>query len=133
MARSGQQFIDYFAAEPVRVSAILRLPLIGLIAVLLPVFFLLPISAAFQDRPALTAIIGTVTAVGHLAVWIFYSKRDDKVGMPNMVYTHFGFLLWLAVAVTALCYVLARRSSRVKARAALDRHAAAPAGAGAAA
>ena len=32
-----------------------------------------------------------------------------------MVYTHFGFLLWLAVAVTALCYVLARRSARVKA------------------
>ena len=70
---------------------------------------------AFQDRPAWTAIIETVTAVGYLAVWIFYSKRDDKVGLPNMVYTHFGFLLWLAVAVTALCYVLARRSVRVKA------------------
>jgi two-component system NarL family sensor kinase len=63
----------------------------------------------------MTAIIGTVTAAGYLAVWIFYSKRDDKVGLPNMVYTHFGFLLWLAVAVTALCYVLARRSARVKA------------------
>jgi hypothetical protein len=25
----------------------------------------------------LTAIIGTVTAPGHLAVWIFYSERDD--------------------------------------------------------
>ena len=34
MARPVQQFVDYFAAEPVRVSAILRLPLIGLIAVL---------------------------------------------------------------------------------------------------
>jgi two-component system NarL family sensor kinase len=79
------------------------------------VFFLLPISVAFQDRPALTAIIGTVTALGYLAVWIFYSKRDDKVGLPNMVYTHFGFLLWLAVATTALCFVLARRSLRVKA------------------
>jgi two-component system NarL family sensor kinase len=32
-----------------------------------------------------------------------------------MVYTHFGFLLWLAVATTALCFVLARRSLRVKA------------------
>ena len=182
MARPVQQFVDYLAAEPIRVSAILRLPLIGLIAVLvwiwevdhwlpglyavilgvyavaavlwlvavlkgpvprwgdwastavdlmviitlclvsggataalLPVFFLLPISVAFQDRPALTAIIGTVTALGYLAVWIFYSERDDKVGLPNMVYTHFGFLLWLAVAVTALCYVLARRSARVKA------------------
>ena len=34
MARPVQQFVDYLAAEPVRVSAILRLPLIGLIAVL---------------------------------------------------------------------------------------------------
>ena len=87
----------------------------GATAALLRVFFLLPISVAFQDRPALTAIIGTATALGYLAVWIFYSERDDKVGLPNMVYTHFGFLLWLAVAVTALCYVLARRSARVKA------------------
>jgi two-component system NarL family sensor kinase len=180
VARPVQQILDYLAGEPIRVSAILRLPLIGLIAVLvwiwevdhwlpglyavilgvyavvavlwlvlkgpvprwgdwastavdlmviitlclvsggataalLPVFFLLPISVAFQDRPALTAIIGTVTALGYLAVWIFYSERDDKVGLPNKVYTHFGFLLWLAVAVTALCYVLARRSARVKA------------------
>ncbi len=174
--------VDYFAAEPVRVSAILRLPLIGLIAVLvwiwevdhwlpqlyavilgayavaavlwliavmrgpvprwadwastivdlavivalclvsggatsalLPVFFLLPISVAFGDRPVLTAIFGIVTAVGYLAVWIFYSKRDDRIGLPNIVYTHFGFLLWLAVATTALCFVLARRSLRVKA------------------
>ena len=142
MARRIQKFVDYFAAEPVRVSAFLRLPLIGLIAVLvwiwevdhwlpglyavilgvyaaaavlwlvavlrgpvprwadwastgvdlmviitlclvsggataalLPVFFLLPISVAFQDRPALTAIIGTVTALGYLAVWIFYSEH----------------------------------------------------------
>ena len=176
------RIIDYLAAEPVRVSAILRLPLIALIAVLvwiwevdhwlpqlyavilgvyavaavvwliavlrgpvprwadwastivdllviislclvsggataalLPVFFLLPITVAFQDRPSLTAIFGTITAVGYLSVWIFYSKRDDKVGLPNMVYTHFGFLLWLAVATTALCFVLARRAVRVKA------------------
>jgi len=182
VATTFGRIADYFATEPVRVSAILRLPLIGLIAVLvwiwevdhwlpglyavilgiyaaaavlwlvavfrgavprwadwastggdvlvivslclvsggataalLPVFFLLPISVAFQDRPALTAIIGTITAVGYLAVWIFYSKRDDKVGLPNMVYTHFGFLLWLAVAMTALCFVLVRRSMRVKA------------------
>jgi hypothetical protein len=59
----------------------------GATAALLRVFFLLPISVAFQDRPALTAIIGTVTALGYLAVWIFYSERDDKVGLPNMVYT----------------------------------------------
>jgi len=179
---SIDRLVDYFATEPVRVSAILRLPLIGLIAVLvwiwevdhwlpqlyvvilgayaiaallwllavmrgpvprwadwastavdllvilalclvsggataalLPVFFLLPISVAFQDRPLLTASIGIITAAGYLAVWIFYSKRDDTVGLPNMVYTHFGFLLWLAVATTALCFVLARRAVRVRA------------------
>ncbi len=182
MANRSHPFIDQLATEPVRVSAVLRLPLIGLIAVLvwiwevdhwlpqlyavilgvyavaavlwliavfrgpvprwadwastivdllvivalclvsggatsalLPVFFLLPISVAFGDRPALTAIFGIVTAVGYLAVWIFYSKRDDRIGLPNIVYTHFGFLLWLAVATTALCFVLARRSLRVKA------------------
>jgi two-component system NarL family sensor kinase len=34
VARPVQQILDYLAAGPVRVSAILRLPLIGLIAVL---------------------------------------------------------------------------------------------------
>jgi two-component system NarL family sensor kinase len=182
LARRPGPIIEYLAAEPVRVAAVLRLPLIGLIAILvwiwevdhwlpevyavvlgvytvaavgwlvavlrgpvprwadwastgldvlvivvlclvsggataalLPVFFLLPISVAFQDRPALTAILGTGTATAYLVVWIVYSKRDDTVGLPNMVYTHFGFLLWLAVATTALCLVLARRSARVKA------------------
>ncbi|WNG93029.1 sensor histidine kinase [Mycobacterium sp. ITM-2016-00318] len=182
MDRSVRRLVDDLATEPVRVSAILRLPLIALIAILvwiwevdhwlpglyavilgvyavaavlwlaavlrgpvprwadwastivdllvivalclvsggatsalLPVFFLLPISVAFGDRPALTAIFGIVTAAGYLAVWIFYSKRDDRIGLPNIVYTHFGFLLWLAVATTALCIVLARRSLRVRA------------------
>jgi two-component system NarL family sensor kinase len=189
VANWSHPFIDQLATEPVRVSAVLRLPLIGLIAVLvwiwevdhwlpqlyavilgvyavaavlwliavfrgpvprwadwastivdllvivvlclvsggatsalLPVFFLLPISVAFGDRPALTAIFGIVTAVGYLAVWIFYSKRDDRIGLPNIVYTHFGFLLWLAVATTALCFVLARRSLRVKALQEVRRH-----------
>ncbi|MGB0436683.1 MAG: sensor histidine kinase [Mycobacterium sp.] len=173
--------VSFFAAQPVRVSAVLRLPLIGLIAMLvllwevdhwlphlylvvlgcyavaaalwllvvlrgplprwadyastavdvlvivvlclvsggataalLPVFFLLPISVAFQDRPILTAVYGTGIAVGYLAVWIVYSKRDDTVGMPDMVYTRFGFLLWLAVATTALCLVMAWRQARVQ-------------------
>ena len=35
VANPSHSFIDYLATEPVRVSAILRLPLIGLIAVLL--------------------------------------------------------------------------------------------------
>jgi two-component system NarL family sensor kinase len=85
----------------------------GATAALLPVFFLLPIAVAFQDRPALTAILGTGTALCYLAVWIVYSKRDDAVGMPDIVYTHVGFLLWAAVATTALCLVLVRRRARV--------------------
>jgi two-component system, NarL family, sensor kinase len=187
--RNLNRIVEFFAAEPVRVSAFLRLPLICLMAVLvwiwevdhwlpelyaallggyavaaavwlvavcrgpvprwadwastgvdllvivalcvvsggataalLPVFFLLPISVAFQNRPMLTAVLGITTAVAYLAVWIFYSERDDKVGLPNMVYTHFGFLLWLAVAMTALCFVLARRSARVKALQEVRRH-----------
>jgi two-component system, NarL family, sensor kinase len=87
----------------------------GATAALLPVFFLLPITVAFQDRPLLTGVISVITAVCYLAVWIVYSKRDDKVGLPNMVYTHFGFLIWLAVAITALCFFLARRQARVNA------------------
>lgn len=176
------RLIEFFAAQPVRVSAVLRLPLIGLIivlvsvwdvdhwlpavyavllglyaaaavvwlvvvlrgpmppwvewastavdvlvlvalcavsggatAALLPVFFLLPISVAFQDRPMLTAILASCTALGYLAVWILYSKRDDHIGLPDVVYMHVGFLAWLAVATTALSIVLARRSARVRA------------------
>ncbi|AKS31734.1 sensor histidine kinase [Mycolicibacterium goodii] len=175
------RIVEFFAAQPVRVSAVLRLPLIGLIfvlvmvwevdhwlpllyalilglyaaaavlwlvvvmrgpmprwaewastavdglvllalcavsggatAALLPVFFLLPISVAFQDRPLLTAILGTSTATGYLGAWIFYSKRDDNVGLPDVVYMQVGFLLWLAVATTALSLVLVRRSARVR-------------------
>lgn len=85
----------------------------GATAALLPVFFLLPIAVAFQDRPLLTALLGLGTAVAYLAVWIVYSKRDDSVGLPDVVYTQFGFLLWSAVATTALCVVLVRRQVRV--------------------
>ncbi|KHO25797.1 sensor histidine kinase [Mycolicibacterium setense] len=86
----------------------------GATAALLPVFFLLPISVAFQDRPWLTALLGGGTALGYLVVWILYSKRDDNVGLPDLVYMHVGFLAWLAVASTALSFVLARRSARVR-------------------
>ncbi|WP_016883562.1 MULTISPECIES: sensor histidine kinase [unclassified Rhodococcus (in: high G+C Gram-positive bacteria)] len=85
----------------------------GATSVLLPVFFLLPISVAFQYRPRLTAIVGVCTAVGYQVVWIVYSKRDDAVGFPDEVYLYFGFLLWLAAATTALSYVLVRRSATV--------------------
>jgi two-component system NarL family sensor kinase len=180
--RSLNRVIDYLAAEPVRVAAVLRPPMIGLIVMiadvggvtnwlpavyesvligylvasvvwllvvlrgpvpawtgwisttvdvvavvtlclasggatawLLPVFFLLPISIAFQDRPWLTAVLGISTAVAYLGVWIVYSKRDDTVGMPNIVYVHFAFLFWFALATTALCLMLSRRTARVAA------------------
>lgn len=178
---AGGRVVEFFTTQPVRVSALLRLPLIGLIVVLvsvwdvdhwlpvlyavilsvytavavlwlvvvfrgpmspwaewastavdvlvlvalcavsggataalLPVFFLLPISVAFQDRPWLTALLGGSTALGYLAVWILYSERDDNVGLPDIVYMHVGFLAWLAVASAALSFVLARRSARVR-------------------
>jgi two-component system NarL family sensor kinase len=182
MARPVARLIDFVAAEPVRLSAFLRLPLIGLIILLvsvwevehwlplayavilgtysvaalvwvvvvlrgpvppwagwastgidvlavvalcivsggatvalLPVFFLLPISVAFTERPALAAVVGICTAIGYLAVWIVYSKRDETVELPSVVYTHFGLLLWLAAAMTALCYFLTRAATRVAA------------------
>ena len=82
---------------------------------LLPVFFLLPISVAFQERPALAAVVGICTAIAYLGVWIVYSKRDDTVELPSVAYTHFGLLLWLAAAMTALCYFLTRAATRVAA------------------
>jgi two-component system NarL family sensor kinase len=182
VGRHLRRIVDYFAAEPVRVSALLRLPLIALMgflvwlwevdswlpgvyiailgayaivavlwavavfrgpvpswggwistgvdvlavvslcvvsggatAALLPVFFLLPLSVAFGDRPVVTGVLGLGTAACYLGAWIIYSKRDDHVGLPDVVYLQFGFLLWLAVATTALCLVLTRRAARVRA------------------
>lgn len=182
MDRASRQVVEYFAAEPVRVSALLRLPLIGLIgflvwiwevdswlpevyatilgaysvaavlwavavfrgpvptwggwlstavdvlavvalcvvsggatAALLPVFFLLPLSVAFGDRPVFTGVLGISTAACYLGAWIVYSKRDDHVGLPDVVYLQVGFLVWLAAATTALCFVLTRRAARVAA------------------
>jgi two-component system NarL family sensor kinase len=182
VAGHPRRIVDYLAAEPVRVSALLRLPLIALMgflvwlwevdswlpgvytailgayaviavlwavavfrgpvpswggwlstgvdvlavvslcvvsggatAALLPVFFLVPLSVAFGDRPILTGVLGLGTAACYLGAWIVYSKRDDHVGMPDVVYLQFGFLLWLAVATTALCVVLTRRAARVTA------------------
>ncbi|BBX10649.1 sensor histidine kinase [Mycolicibacterium aichiense] len=81
---------------------------------LLPIFFLIPITVAFLDRPEITALIGASTAVGYLVAWIIYSKRDDTMGLPNVVYVQVGCLAWLALATTALCLVLARRRARVR-------------------
>lgn len=106
-----------WASTGVDLLVVLALCLVsgGATAALLPVFFLLPISVAFSDRPALSAVIGGVTAVGYLAVWVFYSKRDDDVGLPDMVYIQFGFLVWLALATTALSVVMARRAAGLRA------------------
>ncbi|MCX2934346.1 ATP-binding protein [Mycobacterium sp. CVI_P3] len=82
---------------------------------LLPIFFLIPITVSFLDRPEITALIGACTAIGYLAAWIFYSKRDDTMGLPDIVYVQVGCLAWLALATTALCLVLARRRARVRA------------------
>ena len=82
---------------------------------LLPIFFMVPITVAFLDRPELTAALGLSAAGGYLLAWIVYSKRDDSVGLPNVVYVQVGCLVWLAAATTALCYVLSRRRARVRA------------------
>ncbi|MGH3642659.1 MAG: sensor histidine kinase [Mycobacterium sp.] len=99
------------------VLAVLALSVLsgGATAAFLPLFFLLPIAAAFQERPALTAVLGIGTAIGYLVVWIIHSKRDDAVGLSNVVFVQFLFLFWLAVVTTALCYVLTRRAARVTA------------------
>ena len=48
-------------------------------------------------------------------MWIVYSKRDDTVGLPDIVYLHFAFLLWFAAATTGLSLVLSRRAARMAA------------------
>ena len=111
------------AATAIDVLVIVTLCIVsgGATAALLPVFFLLPISVAFQEKPLKTGLTSLVTAVCYLAAWIVYSKRDDRVAVPDIVYAHFGFLLWLAVAITALCFVLTQRQGRVTALLAVRR------------
>jgi two-component system NarL family sensor kinase len=106
-----------WASTGIDVLAVLALCVVsgGATAWLLPVFFLLPISVAFLDRPALTAGLGVGSAVGYLVAWMVYAARDDTVDLPDVVYVQVGCLLWLAAATTALCGVLVRRSGRVRA------------------
>ena len=182
MPRQIHHTLDYLSTEPVRVAAVLRLPLIVLIALLvyiqdvehwlpgvygavlllyaafavawlvivvrnpvrwwfgvastgmdvlavlvlclasggatvwlLPIFFMVPITVAFLDRPELTAALGLSAAGGYLVAWIVYAVRDKMIAVPAVVYVQVGCLLWLAAATTALCYVLARRRARVRA------------------
>ena len=85
---------------------------------LYPIFFLLPISVAFLDSPAITLALGLSASLGYLLAWVVYATRDQKMGnsIPSLVYTQVGCLLWLAAATTALCYVLSRRRARVARR-----------------
>ena len=182
MPRPILHTLDYLSTEPVRVAAVLRLPLIALIALLiyvqhvehwlpgivgtvlllyaafavvwlmivvrtpvrwwfgvastamdvlavlalclasgggtvwlLPIFFMVPITVAFLDRPELTAVLGLSAAAGYFVAWIVYAVRDKMIAIPAVVYVQVGCLLWLAAASTALCYVLARRRARVRA------------------
>lgn len=105
-----------WASTGMDVIAVLALCVVsgGATAWLLPIFFLVPISVAFLDRPVLTAVLGVGAAVGYLLAWLVYAARDPDVDLPDVVYVQFGCLLWLAAAMTALCVVLARRSVRVQ-------------------
>ncbi|ATQ29062.1 ATP-binding protein [Rhodococcus ruber] len=87
----------------------------GATSVLLPVFFLLPVTVTFLHRPWWTAAVGVATATGFLLVWLFYAVRDDGVDLPAVVYLYFGFMVWLAAAMTGLSVVLAHRADAVAA------------------
>jgi two-component system NarL family sensor kinase len=93
----------------------------GTTAWLLPVFFLLPVSIAFQERPWLTGVLGIVTALAYLGAWVVYAERDHTISVPNYVYMHFAFLLWLALATTALSVVVSGRTARINALVAVQR------------
>ena len=82
---------------------------------LYPIFFLLPISVAFLDSPAITLALGLSASLGYLLAWVVYATRDQKMGnsIPSLVYTQVGCLLWLTAANTALSYTLAGRRARV--------------------
>lgn len=82
---------------------------------LYPIFFLLPISVAFLDSPAITGLLGLSASFGYLLAWVVLATRDQKMGstIPAVVYTQVGCLLWLTAAITALSYTLARRRERV--------------------
>ena len=109
--RYASMFVDVFV---VLVLCIASGP--GTIS-LYPIFFLVPISVAFLDSPAITALLGLCASFGYLLAWIVYATRDQKMGdsIPGLVYVQTGCLLWLTAAITALSYTLARRRRRVEA------------------
>ncbi|MEI6253202.1 MAG: ATP-binding protein [Mycobacteriaceae bacterium] len=82
---------------------------------LYPIFFLLPISVAFLDSPAITGALGLSASFGYLLAWAVYVISDQEIGdgIPALVYVQVGCLLWLTAAITALSYTLSRRRARV--------------------
>lgn len=82
---------------------------------LYPIFFLLPISVAFLDSPAITGALGLSAAFGYLLAWAVYAIRDQEIAdsIPALVYVQVGCLLWLTAAITALSYTLSRRQEWV--------------------
>lgn len=82
---------------------------------LYPIFFLLPISVAFLDSPAITGALGLSASFGYLLAWAVYAISDQEIGdsIPALVYVQVGCLLWLTAAITALSYTLSRRRTRV--------------------
>lgn len=81
---------------------------------LLPVFFLLPISAVYLESPFATAALTVTTAVGYLLAWFVYAVRDNAVDLPPVVYVRVGCLLWMAAALTGLSYAIKQRTARVE-------------------
>lgn len=82
---------------------------------LYPIFFLLPISVAFLDSPAITGALGLSASFGYLLAWVVYATRDEKMSnsIPALVYVQVGCLLWLTAAIAALSYTLSGRRARV--------------------
>lgn len=82
-------------------------------SVLVPVFFVIPVMAAFLHGPRATAAIGALTTVGFMAAWLFYAVRDDAVDLPAVVFLYLALLVWLVVAMTAAAAALERRARAV--------------------
>ena len=78
VARPIHRIVDYFSAEPVRVSAILRLPLIGLIAVLVWIW------EVDHWLPELYAMILGVYAVAALP-WLVTVTSPPEPVIPSSV------------------------------------------------
>lgn len=105
----------HIAAPAVDVAALIGLSAFsgGATSILQPAFFLIPIAVAFKGIPWITGVLGSVTSVAYLVVWLTDPGAADV--NRNVTWLNFGFLLWLTAATTGLSYVLLRRSERINA------------------